>query len=180
MWDQPRYDAQERGAFFDDGRAMRSRVPGTVAREMEANLEHTTGRDAQGDGWVREVPRQIVREAGGMEQLVRRGQDRYGIHCAPCHGLSGHGDGMVARRAQELGAAALMPPTLHNSRLRHVPDGQIYATITNGIRNMPAYRHNVPLEDRWAIVSYVRALQMSQHSGKQAMNTQGEKPEAKP
>jgi mono/diheme cytochrome c family protein len=58
----------------------------------------------------------------------------------------------------------MTPPTFHDDRLRHLPDGQVFATISNGIRNMPAYRHNVPTDDRWAIVAYVRALQISQAS----------------
>lgn len=96
---------------------------------------------------------------------MARGQERFGVYCSPCHGLTGAGDGMVARRARELGDAALVPPTLGVSaegddRLLHVPDGHIYGVISNGIRNMPAYKHNIPVEDRWAIVAYVRALQL--------------------
>lgn len=75
---------------------------------------------------------------------------------------------MVGLRAQELGAAALKPPTFHDDRLRHIPDGQLYATISNGVRNMPAYGHSIPLDDRWAIVGYVRALQLSQQGQRQA------------
>ena len=68
---------------------------------------------------------------------------------------------MVARRAEELGAVGLKPPTFHSNRLRHIPDGQMYATISNGVRNMPAYRYSMVVDDRWAIVMYVRALQLS-------------------
>ena len=69
---------------------------------------------------------------------------------------------MVSRRAAALGAAGLVAPSFHDDRLRHIPDGQLYATITNGLRNMPAYGFNIPSDDRWAIVLYVRALQLSQ------------------
>ena len=72
---------------------------------------------------------------------------------------------MVPERS---GVAAIRPPTFHEDRIRPMPDGQLYATIRNGIRNMPAYRHNVPVHDRWAIVSYVRALQLSQMDGRTA------------
>ncbi|MEZ4256707.1 MAG: cytochrome c [Polyangiales bacterium] len=78
---------------------------------------------------------------------------------------------MVSERAVSVGAAALKAADLHDSRLKHIPDGQLYATITNGVRNMPAYRHSVPIDDRWAIVSYVRALQLASDGGATAMNT---------
>lgn len=165
MYQQPRYGAQQRGEFFEDGRTMRHRVPGTVAREMEPDLVEATGRKADGSGWVLEIPDDVTPEGpDAKEQFVERGQERYGIYCAPCHGLSGKGDGLVARRATELGAAAMSPPTFHDDRLRQMPDGQLYATITNGIRNMPAYNQSIPQHDRWAIVAYVRALQVSQAS----------------
>ncbi len=93
---------------------------------------------------------------------MARGKDRYDIYCSVCHSISGDGQGMVSRRAAALGATALMAPSFHDDRLRHIPDGQLYATITNGVRNMPAYAHNLPVDDRWAIVQYVRALQLSQ------------------
>ncbi|MFW6067129.1 MAG: c-type cytochrome [Myxococcota bacterium] len=176
MYDQPRYDSQERGPFFADNRVERPAVPGTVAREDQASLEVLTGREDDGSGWVATVPAEVADTHGGMEALVTRGQDRYGIYCTPCHGMSGDGEGMIARRAQQLGAAALKPPTFHDARLRSMPDGQLFATISNGIRNMPPYRHSVPVEDRWAIVSYVRALQISQAGRKTAMNDVEERP----
>ena len=91
-----------------------------------------------------------------MDALEKRGQDRYGIYCTPCHDKTGSGDGMVVRHG------LVKPPTYHQDRLRHAPDGQIFATISNGIRNMPAYGPQIPVRDRWAVVSYVRALQISQ------------------
>lgn len=165
MFDQPRYDSQERSRFFQDGRAMRPPVEGAMAQEMEVDIEVATGRSADDSAWVLEVPSTVVERNGSMELFVRRGQGRYDIYCGPCHGASGDGHGMVRERIDakpELNAGALAPPTLHSPALRIMPDGQLYATITNGIRNMPAYGHNVPLDDRWAIVTYVRALQLSQ------------------
>jgi len=162
MYNQPRYDAQERSAYFQDQRNMRPQVEGTVSREMEVDYSTETGRLDDESGWVMEVPRDVMQDFGSRQALVERGQERYNITCAPCHGISGHGDGLVAMRAVSVGAAALNPPTFHGDRVRQMPDGQLYATITHGIRSMPSYRHNVQMNDRWAIVSYVRALQLSQ------------------
>jgi len=168
MYNQPRYDSQSKAPFFADGRTMRPQVAGTVAYEADAELSHATGRTEDNAGWVLEVPAPIVERNGGMAALIGRGEQRFGIYCAPCHGDSGDGKGVVALRADSLGASALLPPTLHDDRLRHIPDGQLFATITNGIRNMPAYRQSIPQDDRWAIVSYVRALQLSQASRPEA------------
>jgi mono/diheme cytochrome c family protein len=162
MYNQPRYDTQERQPFFADQRSMRPEVENTVARETEMVLVWTTGRSVQGDAWLMEVPPQIVARAGGAKPFLDRGKQRYNIYCATCHSVSGDGKGMVSRRAASLGAAGLVAPTFHDDRLRHIPDGQLFATITNGVRNMPAYAHNIPVDDRWAIVHYVRALQLSQ------------------
>ena len=84
------------------------------------------------------------------------GEKMYGIYCTPCHGRTGDGKGIVVARGM------LAPPSYHQDRIRHMPDGQLYATITNGVRNMPGYYAQIPTDDRWAIVSYVRALQISQ------------------
>ncbi len=169
MFQQPRYNPQAHSDFFADGRTMRPLPEGTVAREMAADPVTETGWSDARQSWALTVPGAVVREQGGMEALVSRGQERYGIYCTPCHGVSGEGDGMVPTRA----GGAIRPPTLHDERLRHIPDGQLFATISHGIRNMPAYDHNVPTADRWAIVSYVRALQLSQHPEPTAMNLAG-------
>ncbi|MDW8362850.1 MAG: cytochrome c [Myxococcales bacterium] len=156
MFDQPRYDPQQASPFFRDGRAMRPLVPGTVAREMEPDLVVATGWSDAEDSWALRVPPAVLGAMGGPERLLARGRERYDIYCAPCHGLGGAGDGPVARRA----GGAITPPTLHSAAMRHAPDGQIFATISNGVRNMPSYRHSIPTNDRWAIVAYVRALQL--------------------
>ena len=161
MYNQPRYDTQERQPFFADQRSMRPQVEGTVSREMSSSLTRATGRAAD-EGYLLEVPAKLIASHGGSGPLLERGRDRYEIFCAACHSVSGDGKGMVSRRAAALGASGLIAPTLHDDRLRHIPDGQLFATITNGVRNMPSYAHNIPVDDRWAIVHYVRALQLSQ------------------
>jgi mono/diheme cytochrome c family protein len=164
MYNQPRYDAQSKADFFADKRTMRPQIEGTIPFEADPELEHATGRTEDNAGWALEVPATVVERKGGMASLIERGEARYGIYCAPCHGDSGDGRGVVALRADSIGASAMLPPTFHEDRLRHIPDGQLFATITNGIRNMPAYRQSIPQDDRWAIVAYVRALQLSQAS----------------
>ena len=164
MYEQPRYDPQERSSFFQDERTMRPLPAHTVSTEMENDLGVATGRvegDTSPSGhWVGLVPVAVAQEFGGSGPMLERGQDRYNIYCSPCHGFTGEGNGMVATRAQELGYAALAPPTFGSDTLYHVPDGHIFAVITHGIRNMPAYGHSIPVHDRWAIVAYVRALQL--------------------
>jgi mono/diheme cytochrome c family protein len=162
MYNQPRYDAQERQPFFADQRSMRPGVEGTVPREAERFLHVDTGRDAKNEYWLAETPAGLAERNGGRAAFVARGKERYDIYCAPCHSVSGDGKGMVSRRAGALGASGLVAPSFHDDRLRHIPDGQLYATIRNGLRNMPAYAHNIPSDDRWAIVEYIRALQLSQ------------------
>ena len=108
------------------------------------------------------VPVEIPQRFGGMEKALNRGRERFGIYCAPCHDNTGRGKGMVAQRAATIpGAAAMNPTNLHKDTVRHMPDGQLFATISNGVRNMPAYGAQIPTEDRWAIVAYVRALELS-------------------
>ena len=162
MYNQPRFDSQEKQPFFEDQRSMRPQVEGTISRQMERDLTLATGRTADGEGWLMQVPFAVKMRMGGADKMLARGQDRYNIYCAACHSRVGDGLGTVAIRAGILGAAALKPPSFHAKRLRQIPDGQLFATITNGVRNMPAYGFNIPNADRWAIVSYVRALQLSQ------------------
>jgi mono/diheme cytochrome c family protein len=169
MYDQPRYDVQGPGPFFEDGRAMRPVPEGTIPREAHPDTAAATGWSDAEQSWALTVPRTVVQQNGGMEAHIARGQDRYEIYCTPCHGYAGDGDGMVPTRV----GGAIKPPTFHDDRLRHAPDGQIFATITHGIRNMPMYRHSIPANDRWAIVSYVRALQLNQQPEATAMNLEG-------
>ena len=132
--------------------AMRMPVEGTVARGwLREDVEYYTGIDSRGDTIkTSPVPTTMA--------LLMRGQERFGIYCTPCHGRIGDGQGMVVKRGM------LPPPSFHDPRLREAGDGHYFNVITNGIRNMQSYRYQVPVEDRWAIIAFVRALQRSQHS----------------
>ncbi len=156
MDSQPKYKAQVANPMFADGRAMRRPVDGTVPRgDLRADDWFYRGRK-DGD-WAATFPVSVTPE------LMRRGQERFRIYCSPCHGLSGMGDGMVARRADKLQEGTWVPPSsYHTDVVRGRPVGHIFNTITNGIRTMPPYGPQVPPADRRAIVAYVRALQRSQ------------------
>ncbi len=162
---QPKYLPQTRNDLFADGRAMRAAEPGTVARGHLAEDDHFH-RGFTGDDWAATIPASAMEGFGSWEALVRRGQNRFEVYCAPCHGSSGNGQGLVHDRALELmdqGLANWTPPTsLHDSLAVSRADGHLFNTITNGIRNMPAYGSQIVPEDRWAIVGYIRALQRSQ------------------
>ncbi len=141
---------QEESAFFADGRAMRPQVPGTVARgTLKENSELHYGKT--GDQWIAKIPMPVTKP------FVTRGKERYNIFCAPCHARTGNGDGIVVQRGM------LRPTSFHDERIVTMPEGQIYDAILNGVRgNMPSYGYAIPVEDRWAIVAYLRALQLSQ------------------
>ncbi len=168
MYDQERYDVQSYSSFFQDHRTMRTPVEGTIARDSyEDDPEVATGLLADKTGYVMAIPQTYIQRAGGLEKVEARGQERYGIYCAPCHGLNGSGQGMVTCKrdkptdpCQSRGFATL--PSYNDQRIRQMPDGQIFATISHGVRVMPAYGPQIPVQDRWAIVAYVRALQLSQ------------------
>lgn len=152
MDDQPRYDPQEESKFFADKRTMRVTVEGTVARgELYEDDGLNRGRLANGE-YLNTIPVDVSQE------MIKRGQQRYNIYCAPCHSLSGNGKGIVIKRG------FLPPPTFHQESVRNFADGYIFDVITNGVRNMPAYRKQIPIDDRWAIVAYVRALQRTQNA----------------
>jgi mono/diheme cytochrome c family protein len=158
MHQQQRFDPQEETSFFADGRTMRVPVEGTIPRERVLDPELGEGRLPDDSGYVLEIPAPAVTNAGGMDKLLERGEQRFNIYCRPCHDGTGSGQGMVITRAKWQPA----PPTFHQDRIRQMPDGQLFATISNGVRLMPAYGPQIPVQDRWAIVSYVRALQLSQ------------------
>ncbi|MCA9589804.1 MAG: cytochrome c [Myxococcales bacterium] len=164
MYDQPRYDVQEEGdgKLFADKRTMRPLPEGVIARETEIDPRIARGRLEDETAYVQEIPKEVVTRMGGMQPMLERGRARYDIYCAPCHDGTGSGEGLVKQRAEAAGAAAFKPPTFHQDRLRHIPDGQLFATISNGKSNMPPYGAVVPVNDRWSIVAYVRALQLSQ------------------
>jgi mono/diheme cytochrome c family protein len=156
MYHQQRYNPQARSDFFQDHRTMRKPVEHTVPQEMNVDPEISDGELADGSGYVLAIPSQVVAQLGGMEAAAHRGEDRYNIYCRPCHDGSGAGQGTVVKKGMA------PPPSLHDERIRHMPDGQLFASISRGVRNMPAYNYSIPTNDRWAIVSYVRALELSQ------------------
>jgi mono/diheme cytochrome c family protein len=176
---QPKFKEQATDSVFADDRAMRPKIPGTVARgELDAddNYYHGFTRifDNSSGSWkiqfAADLPAQYTDTPEHLEKLIRRGQQRFNIYCYVCHGLDGSGHGPVNERAMELqtnGVAGMSwtpAAVLTSDLIRGEPDGKIFNTITNGIRSMPAYSGQIPVSDRWAIVAYVRTLQFSQHA----------------
>ncbi len=151
MHDQPRFEPMEANDFFEDGRASRPEVWGTVARgELRADAHFYEGK-LNGE-LAATLPFPVTRE------VVERGRQRFDIYCSPCHGRLGDGKGTVAQRGFED-----PPPTsYHIERLRTAPMGHFYDVITNGSGRMFSFNDRVKPRDRWAIASYIRALQVSQ------------------
>lgn len=151
-------DIQERGKaykatpFFADGRYMRTPPAGSVAQGWLKDDDHLALGLVDGQP-AAALPAAFV----GGEDAVRRGQQRYGIYCAPCHGIGGEGNGTVASRM------AVKPPSLHDARIKEMPVGKIYQAILNGVNNgnMGSYAAQIEQNDRWNIILYVRALQRS-------------------
>jgi mono/diheme cytochrome c family protein len=164
MHEMPRYDVQEEAPYFDDGRSMRPPVTGTIPVEAVVETDIADGLDANGN-YVPGIPPGALQHFGGgsagMTAMIERGQQRFNIYCAPCHGYAGDGQGMVSQRALGLGVA-FAAANLHDEQFLHMPDGRMFMTISNGVRTMPSYRGQIPTYDRWAIISYVRALQLHQ------------------
>ncbi len=160
---QEKFNPQTKTSLFADHRSVRSQVAGTVARgELRTDTHFYEGTIA--GQWATTFPARFE----VSERTMARGKERFEIFCSPCHGASGRGDGLVNKRAQELGSAstnAWTPPTdLSHSGVVQAPHGQIYATITHGLRAMPSYKAQISEKDRWAIVLYLRALQRSQNA----------------
>jgi len=151
MRDQPRVDPLEASEFFDDGMGARPLAPGTVPRGHLGRDPHfATGRI--GNQLAQSFPILVTRK------VLERGQGRYNIFCAPCHGRVGDGLGMVVRRGFK------QPTSFHTDRLRDAPAGYFFDVMTNGFATMPSYAVQVPPADRWAIAAYIRALQLSQNA----------------
>lgn len=181
MQDQPRYKAYKESQFFSDKKAMREPVEGTVARgqlredkafwtgkkeNADPNIQVQTTTDASGNTLVSSFPNDIEKiPVPVTAELVNRGQERYNIYCIACHGAVGNGDGMVVRRGYP------QPPTYHDDRLRNAPDGHFFDVMTNGWGKMNSYASQVPAADRWAIVAYIRALQVGQSPEKNTTMT---------
>lgn len=173
MQDQPRYKYYKKSEFFPDNRASRDLPEGTVPRGQlhenkafytgkvdnpDPNAVATTTTDASGNTVITSFPNMIAKiPVPVTKELVDRGQDRFNIFCIVCHGALGNGDGMIVRRGFP------HPPTYHDDRLRNAPDGHFFDVMTNGFGRMNSYADKLTPADRWAVVSYIRALQAAQN-----------------
>lgn len=173
MQDQPRYKAykKEDGKFFSDHRASRDMPEGTVARGLlkenkafytgkidnpDPNVQVETTTSPTGNTLVSSFPNAIAEfPVPVTRELIDRGQERYNIYCIVCHGPAGSGDGMIVRRGFP------QPPTYHDDRLRNAPVGHFFDVISNGWGRMNGYAASIPAADRWAIVAYIRTLQVA-------------------
>jgi mono/diheme cytochrome c family protein len=149
MYDQPRYKPLAASTFYDDGSSARPLLAGTVARgELRTDAHFydglVDGKDAE------DFPIQVDRD------LLERGRERFTIYCSPCHGNLGDGRGMIVRRGFS------PPPSFHSKDLLQKPVGHYFRAITHGYGAMYSYASRVPPRDRWAIIAYIRALQLSQ------------------
>lgn len=170
MDNQPKFRAQQQSPIFADHRAMRPPVSGAVAKgdlNLDSHFMQGVIYGANGQPqWATSFPSSVSVDMNFMN----RGKERFEIFCTPCHGFSGYGDGIVHKRAMELvstgtnGTEWVQPKSLHDPTVRDQPLGQIFNSITHGIRTMPAYDSQIPVADRWAIVAYVEALQRSQNA----------------
>ena len=181
MQDQPKVKALRGSTFFADGLGSRQPIEGTIPRGFlrDDNPEFYTGKKS-GAATATATPAQqqtanAQQPAPGAQQntfpddvvefpipvtkeVVERGQSRYAIFCSACHGLTGNGDGMIVRRGFRRAAS------FNDDRLRQAPVGHFFDAITNGWGAMPSYAPQIPVQDRWAIIAYVRALQASQEN----------------
>jgi|SRR5262245_13648074 len=151
MAEQPRYDPLESSVLWDDGQSARPLVEGTVARgELRDDEQFYSG--GSGTSVAVEFPFTITME------VLRRGQERFNIFCAPCHDRTGSGSGMIVQRGYS------RPPSYHTDILRRQPVGHFFRVISQGFGAMPSFAAQIPAADRWAIIAYIRALQQSQNA----------------
>ena len=151
MHDAPRYEPLERSTFFTDGLSARPLVANTVARGQLREDRHLF--EGVVDGRPAETFPMPVTGA-----VLDRGRDRFNVFCTPCHGRTGEGNGMVVQRGFR------QPPSYHEERLRNAPVGYFFDVMTHGFGAMQDYSMQLTVDDRWAIVAYIRALQLSQHA----------------
>jgi mono/diheme cytochrome c family protein len=150
MHNQPRYKPLASTAFFDDGRSERPAIEDTVARgQLHLDQARYTGKENGKD--VDYIPIQITRAD------LARGQQRFNIFCSPCHSRLGDGKGMIVNRGLR------QPPSYHEPRLENAPIGHFFDVMSNGYGAMYSYASRVPVDDRWRIAAYIRALQLSQN-----------------
>lgn len=188
---QPRQKAYTESDFFKDRRASRELPDGTVPRgQLHENKAFYTGKidnpnpNAQVATTTNEAGNTIVTSFPNdidefpvpvTKELVERGKERFNIYCIVCHGPVGNGDGMIVRRGFS------KPPTYHDDRLRNAPVGHFFDVITNGWGKMNSYGAAVQPADRWAIIAYIRALQVSQNPDQnQTMNKNNTAPSTPP
>lgn len=151
MEDQPKFEPLEASTFFGDGMSARPLVANTVARGQLRADTHLYAGQVEGRQ-AEEFPFAVT------DEVMARGHERYNIYCTPCHGYAGYGDGIIVQRG------FTPPPSLHDERLRAAPVGHFFGVITNGFGAMYSYADRIAPEDRWAIIAYVRALQLSQNA----------------
>ncbi|HWB60878.1 MAG TPA: cytochrome c [Chthoniobacteraceae bacterium] len=152
MFNQPRYKTYAQDSFFADDASARPLPPHTVARgDAETDTAYYQGKTDDGK-LLEALPMPVTRE------MLERGRERFDIYCSVCHGRTGDGNGVIVQR----GFPA--PPSYHIDRLRNAPAGHFYDVITNGYGVMYSYAARVTPEDRWAIVAYIRALQLSHNA----------------
>jgi hypothetical protein len=163
MADQPSYRPLQASTFFEDGRSARPLVPDTVARgQLRDDVQLYVGRideAATQPRYVDTFPILITRP------VLQRGRERFNIYCSVCHDRLGTGQGVVVRRG------FIRPPSFHNGEsrglkgsLRDAPVGYYFEVATNGFGAMPAHAEQISPHDRWAIIAYIRALQLSQRA----------------
>jgi len=151
MHNQPKFKPLRISEFFPDERSARPLVVGTVDRS-QVNEDPTYVTGMENAQPVTTLPFPVTR------QVLERGRERFNIYCMPCHGELADGNGVVAQRGY------LHPPSFHDDRLRQAPVGHFFDVITNGLGGMPDYAEQVSVDDRWKIIAYIRALQLSQHA----------------
>ncbi len=165
MDNQPKYKAQQTNELFRDNRAMRPQVPGTVSRDAMVGDSHLWLGTVDG-AFATTFPDAITVDRA----LLERGRERYDIYCLPCHGVTGKGDGRVHKRAMNLlengvnGTTWVQPRNLHEDAVVEQSPGRIFHTISNGLNNMAGYAAQISVPDRWAIVAWVEALQVSRNA----------------
>jgi mono/diheme cytochrome c family protein len=161
MDEQPKVLPQSGSHFFADSAAMRKPVDGTVARGwVQEDSAYFTGVDpATGEAVVKSP---VLPTLTGLQ----RGRERFDIYCSVCHSRVGDGKGILIERGY------IPPPNFHSNLIRNYPDGHIFRVISNGIRNMPGYARQIPVADRWLIINYLRALQLSQNASLEDIPTE--------
>ncbi|HBB94012.1 MAG TPA: hypothetical protein DC054_01360 [Blastocatellia bacterium] len=187
MQDQPKAIAYRENSFYKDGTGSRPLVEGTVPRGyLRQEREYYTGKKSAAPSATPQTQTAATQSTStplypdDVETIpmtitkadLDRGQERYNIYCSACHGMTGYGDGIVARR----GFNKPSPANYHQDRLRQAPAGHFFDVMTNGWGAMPSYASQIPVEDRWRIIAYLRALQLSQQGNSPTVNDRGSSP----